>query len=292
MTRSMTGFGKAAGEYDGQTITVEVSAVNSRYLDCNLRMPPAWNALDPIIKQTVRKHIQRGKLTVSVNRKRTMSSAKSVKFDQGIAQQYLDASKELASMIGSYETLPLSVLAQLDGVLYHEEADEDLSAVEPVLVGITEEALSRLDAMRAKEGKALSEDVLLRINLIRNGVTEIETRLPELNALYEERLRTRINELRAETSITDERMALEVALMAEKSDVTEEVVRLKAHLDHLAEILGSKEPSGRKLDFLTQEVHREVNTLGVKTRDANVAKSVIGLKSEVEKMREQIQNIE
>jgi len=288
----MTGFGKASGEFDGQSITVEVSAVNSRYLDCNLRIPPAWSALDPVVKQTVRKHIQRGKLTLTINRKRTLSSARSIKFDQGIAQQYLDASKELASMIGSYETLPLPVLAQLDGVLYHEEADEDLTAVEPILTRVVEDALGKLDAMRATEGKALAEDVRLRIGLIRQGVAEIEARLPELNALYEERLRTRINELRESTNITDERMAIEVALMAEKSDVTEEVVRLKQHLEHLEEILDAKEPSGRKLDFLTQEVHREVNTLGVKTRDANVAKGVIGLKAEVEKMREQIQNIE
>lgn len=292
MTRSMTGFGKAAGEYNGQAITVEVSAVNSRYLDCNLRLPPSWNSLDPILKQTFRKHIQRGKLTVTVNRKRTMSATKSVKFDAGIAQQYLDAAKELTSMIGSYETLPLHVLAQLDGVLYHEEADEDLSAVEPILVKIAEDAIARLDEMRANEGKALAEEIRVRVGLIRQGTGNIEARLPELNALYEERLRTRINELRTETNITDERMAIEVALMAEKSDVTEEVVRLKQHLDHMIEILDAKEPSGRKLDFLTQEIHREVNTLGVKTRDANVAKDVLGLKAEVEKMREQIQNIE
>ena len=292
MTRSMTGFGKAAGEFGGQAITVEVSAVNSRYLDCNLRLPPAWGALDPVIKQTVRKHIQRGKLTITVNRKRAMSAARSIRFDAGIAQQYLDAAKELASMIGTYETMSLSVLAQLDGVMYHEEADEDLSALEPELTKIVEESLRQLDIMRANEGRALAEEVRQRIAFIREGVSGIETRLPELNTLYEERLRTRINELRTETNITDERMAIEVALMAEKSDVTEEVVRLKAHLDHLEEILGSKEPSGRKLDFLTQEVHREVNTLGVKTRDANVAKEVVSLKAEVEKMREQIQNIE
>lgn len=292
MTRSMTGFGKATGEIDGQAITVEVGAVNSRYLDYNLRLPPAWSSLDPVIKQTVRKHIQRGKLTITVNRKRTMSAARSIRFDQGIAQQYLEAAKELASMIGTYETMSLSVLAQLDGVLYHEEADEDLSAVEPVLTKIVEEALRQLDIMRASEGKALAEEIRQRVALIRSGVAAIETRLPELNALYEERLRTRINELRTETSITDERMAIEVALMAEKSDVTEEVVRLKAHLDHMEEILGSKDPAGRKLDFLTQEIHREVNTLGVKTRDANVAKDVVSLKAEVEKMREQIQNIE
>lgn len=292
MTRSMTGFGKAAGEFNGQAISVEVSAVNSRYLDCNLRLPPSWGALDPVLKQTIRKHIQRGKLTVTVNRKRTMSAAKTIKFDAGIAQQYLDAAKELTAMSGSYETLSLSVLAQLDGVLYQEEAEEDLNAIEPVLVKITEEALGQLDRMRANEGKALAEEIRQRAAFIRQGVASIEARLPDLNAAYEERLRARIKDLRAEANITDERMAIEVALMAEKSDVTEEVVRLKAHLDHLEDILGSKEPSGRKLDFLTQEIHREVNTLGVKTRDANVAKEVLGLKAEVEKMREQIQNIE
>ena len=157
---------------------------------------------------------------------------------------------------------------------------------------IAEDAIARLDEMRANEGKALAEEIRVRVGLIRQGAGNIEARLPELNALYEERLRTRINELRTETNITDERMAIEVALMAEKSDVTEEVVRLKQHLDHMIEILDAKEPSGRKLDFLTQEIHREVNTLGVKTRDANVAKDVLGLKAEVEKMREQIQNIE
>ncbi|MCC6489835.1 MAG: YicC family protein [Candidatus Hydrogenedentes bacterium] len=292
MSRSMTGFGKATGEFDGQTLTVELSSVNGRYLDCSLRIPPAWSALEPVVKQTVRNFIARGKVNVTINRRRGNSSVRSVHFDPAVAQQYLDASKALGSMLGSFETLSLNVLAQLEGVMYQEEAEEDIEAIQPVLVGVLEEALRKLDAMRAVEGKALLEDIRSRIGLMRKGLNAVEERLPELNAIYEARLRTRIEELKASAGLTEERIAIEVALMAEKSDVTEEVVRFKTHLDHMEEILGSKEPAGRRLDFLTQEIQREANTLGVKTRDANVAKEVLELKSELEKIREQIQNIE
>ncbi len=292
MSRSMTGFGKATGEFDGETLTVELSAVNGRYLDCNLRMPTAWAALEPVVKQTVRKHIARGKLNVTVSRRRNTSSNRSVHFDHGLAQQYLDASKELGAMLGTFETLSLNVLAQLEGVFYQEDADEDLNALEPVLIAVLEEALNKLDSMRTVEGKSLEDDVRRRIGVMRERLAVIEERLPELNEHYETRLRTRINELNVESDLTEERIAIEVALMAEKNDVTEEVVRFKTHLDHMVEILESKEPVGRRLDFLTQEIQREVNTLGVKTRDANVAKEVLDLKGELEKIREQIQNIE
>lgn len=292
MSRSMTGFGKAVGEFDGQSVTVELSSVNGRYLDCNVRIPPSWSALEPALKQTVRKHLSRGKLNVTVIRRRTQTSNRSVMFDQKLAQQYLDASKELGTMLGSYETLSLNVLAQLEGVMYQEDTDEDIEALEPILCGILEGALEKLNGMRETEGKALEEDIRGRLVVMRETLASIEARLPELNAAYETRLRTRIHELNAEAGLTEERIAIEVALMAEKSDVTEEVVRFKTHLDHMEEILSSKESIGRRLDFLTQEIQREANTLGVKTRDANVAKEVLDLKAEIEKIREQIQNIE
>jgi uncharacterized protein (TIGR00255 family) len=292
MSRSMTGFGKATGEFDGQAITIELSSVNGRYLDCNLRMPPAWSALEPVVKQTVRKHIARGKLNVTVIRRRTESSNRSVRFDPDLAQQYLDASKELSTLLGSYETLSLNVLVELEGVLYQEETDEDIEALEPSLVSVLEAALEKLDGMRLTEGKALEQDVRSRLVSMRATLSSIEARLPELNSAYETRLRTRIRDLNAEAGLTEERIAIEVALMAEKTDVTEEVVRFRTHLDHMEEILASKDSIGRRLDFLTQEIQREVNTLGVKTRDANVAKEVLDLKAETEKIREQIQNIE
>lgn len=292
MSRSMTGYGKAAGEFDGQSLTVEISSVNHRYLDCSLRLPSAWVGLDPIVKQTVRKHITRGKLTINVSRKRALTSTRSVRFDNDVAKQYLEASKELAQLIGTYETLSLNVLAQLEGVFYQEEGDEDLTAVEPVVVRVAEEALTRLNEMRAQEGKHLAEDARQRVDGLRALLADIEKRLPELRVLYEERLRARMAELSAETNLTEDRLALEVAMLAEKSDVTEEVVRLKTHFNHMTEMLDAQEPSGRRLDFLSQEIQREINTLGVKTRDGNVAKIVLEMKAELEKIREQIQNIE
>jgi uncharacterized protein (TIGR00255 family) len=186
----------------------------------------------------------------------------------------------------------LNVLVELEGVLYQEETDEDIEALEPSLVSVLEAALEKLDGMRLTEGKALEQDVRSRLVSMRATLSSIEARLPELNSAYETRLRTRIRDLNAEAGLTEERIAIEVALMAEKTDVTEEVVRFRTHLDHMEEILASKDSIGRRLDFLTQEIQREVNTLGVKTRDANVAKEVLDLKAETEKIREQIQNIE
>ena len=160
------------------------------------------------------------------------------------------------------------------------------------LVQIVSEALDRLDEMRLTEGKALADDVVHRVTLIHEALATIEERLPELCRLYEERLRTRIAELLADASFAEELVVAEVAIMAEKSDVTEEIVRLKAHLAHLLELLDSDEPVGRRLDFLAQEAQREVNTLGAKVRDSEVGREILRIKSELEKIREQVQNIE
>lgn len=293
MVRSMTGFGKADGEFNGDVVTVELSSVNHRFLDCSVRLPNLWSALDPVVKETVRKHLSRGKINVMVNRKRGPSSQPyTVLLDTSIARQYLNASRELVQLLGSMETLSLDVLAQLEGVFCYEEPEEDLEKARGVVVQALSAALERLDAMRAVEGKALADELAHRMALMREALTVIEQRLPELNALYERRLRTRIAELKTDATITEERMALEIALMADKGDVTEEAVRLKTHLDHALELLAGDEPVGRELTFLTQELQREVNTLGSKIRDGEVIKDVLRMKSEVEKMREQVQNIE
>ncbi|HOS04223.1 MAG TPA: DUF1732 domain-containing protein, partial [Candidatus Hydrogenedentes bacterium] len=190
------------------------------------------------------------------------------------------------------EPLSLSVLAQMDGVFFQEEEDEDLETAKELVTAVVGEALKKLDAMRAQEGQALADDLRRRLSHMRTVLASIEERLPALNERYETRLRTRIEELKSDLSLTEERIAIEVALMAEKGDVTEEVVRLRTHLDHAEELLSSGEAVGRRLDFLAQEIQREVNTLGVKTRDADVAKEILGMKAELEKIREQVQNIE
>ena len=293
MLRSMTGFGKADGESDGDVISVELTAVNHRYLDCSVRLPNAWNALEGVVRETVRKHIARGKVYVVVNRKRGADSRRqTVVLDAGLAQQYIDAARDLVQLSGKMDTLSVDVLAQLEGVFYHEEPEDDLNQVKDVLLRVTTQALGRADAMRVTEGEALGEEVAGRVALIREALTAIEGRLPELNALYEQRLRTRIEELQGDPELTEERIAIEIALMADKGDVAEEVVRIKTHLDHALELLEKEEPVGRELNFLTQELQREVNTLGSKVRDSAVVKEVLRMKSELERFREQVQNIE
>jgi uncharacterized protein (TIGR00255 family) len=288
----MTGFGKASREFKGELISIELNSVNHRFVDISLRMSSAWAALDAEVKQEIRRHIDRGKINITVNRRREKSSGHSVQLDKQVAQQYMDAFRELQLMARRNEELSLNTLVRLEGVFYSEDSVEDLDELRPVLLGIVAEAMGQMNEMRLAEGRALEEDLRQRVILMREALATIEMRLPDLNKQYEERIRTRIAELQAEISVSEERIALEVALLAEKADVTEEVVRFKTHLDHMLELLKSSEPVGRRLDFLSQEIGREVNTLGVKTRDSDVAKEVIQLKSELEKIREQLQNME
>ena len=291
--RSMTGFGRADIEYNGDTISVELSSVNHRFLDCSVRMPSAWSPLDAVVKEAVREQLSRGKVNVSINRRRgTGTQSQSILFDADIARQYMVASKQLAEMLGSMESLSLNVLARLEGVFRQEEAEEDLEKVREMLSRILADALGKLNAMRTTEGAALTQELTYRITLMREALDTIEKRLPELNGVYEQRLRTRIEELKGDTALTEDRIAMEIAFMADKGDVTEEVVRLKTHFDHATDLFARNEPVGRELTFLAQELQREVNTLGSKIRDSEITKEVLRMKSELERLREQVQNIE
>ncbi|MDQ1257793.1 MAG: YicC family protein [Candidatus Hydrogenedentes bacterium] len=292
MTQSMTGFGKASRELDGDTVTVELSTVNHRFLDCCCHLPGVWSALEPAVKETVRKHLSRGRVNVWVMRKRAATSSHSVTVDRELAKQYIDAARELGHMLGSMQTLSLDVLAGLDGVLTHEDAQEDLDRAEAVVVDALVEAVTALNAMRAVEGEALEAELRLRIDAIREALATVEARLPDLEAAYEARLRARIEDLKAGAEVTEDRLALELAMLADKGDVTEETVRLKTHLNHAIELLSNGEPAGREINFLAQEIQREVNTLGSKIRDTEVAREVLRMKAELEKFREQAQNIE
>ena len=292
MLHSMTGFGKSSGEFEGDTVSVELSAVNHRYLDTSVRLPYAWSSLEPVVKETVRKRVSRGKINLTISRKCGTTSRQTVYLDADLARQYVEAARELVQLLGTMESLRLDTLVQLEGVFYHEEPEEDLDQVQVVVVAALEQALDRLNEMRLTEGKALAAELETRVGLMRQAVAVIEERLPELNTVYEQRLRARIDELKGDTAITEERIALEIALMADKGDVTEEVVRLKTHLDHVIELIGNEESVGRELNFLAQELQREINTLGSKVRDASVTREVLRLKSDLERFREQIQNIE
>ena len=292
MVRSMTGFGKASCEYAEGTISIELSSVNHRYLDSSVRLPSEWSSLEPVLRDALKERLSRGKINVSVSRKRNGGDAQRIRLDRDVAEQYIRASKELGELLDSTEPLSLQTLAQFENVFTYEEGEEDLDEAKDVLMKLLRDAVSHLDAMRETEGKALARDLAHRIGLIRESVRAVEERLPALNEVFAERLRARIEELGQDTSITEERIAMEVAIMADKGDVTEEVVRLNSHLDHAEELLRSAEPVGRKLNFLSQEVQREINTLGSKVRDTDVIRQVLEMKSELERIREQIQTIE
>ncbi len=292
MIRSMTGFGKAACDYRNSMVSVELSTVNHRYLDASLRVPYEWSSAEPALRELLKDFLSRGKLNVSINRKRLGTGEKPLVLDTMVAQQYIDAARELGHMTGDESTLELNTLAQLPGVFQQQDEDEDVDAAQVMLLGVLSEALTQLNTMRDVEGQKLNDDLRLRIELIATSLAAVETRLPELSELYATKLRERIAELTEDSALTEDRIALEVAVLSDKGDVTEEVVRLKSHMEHALELMGSDEPCGRQLNFLTQEFQREINTLGSKVRDTDVVRHVLTMKSELEKFREQIQNIE
>lgn len=292
MTRSMTGFGRATAELDEEHIILEVNTVNHRFLDCSFRIPHAWASVEPALREAVKKALGRGKVNINVRRDYGVSGRQTVRFDAEVARQYMEAGREISNILHTTEALSLDTLATLEGVFFLEEPEQDLDAVQEALVSGLSEALEQLNAVRENEGQVLADDVRNRVAQIREALAAIEARLPELSAAYEERLRTRVAELNGEAGLTEDRIALEVTLMAEKADVNEEVVRLKSHLEQVEEQLVSTAPIGRDLNFLAQEIQREVNTLGAKLRDIGVTREVLRMKSELEKIREQVQNIE
>ncbi|MBL7648370.1 MAG: YicC family protein [Candidatus Hydrogenedentes bacterium] len=292
MTRSMTGFGRVSADIDNESVTIEVSTVNHRFLECTFRMPSVWAALETPLRNLVKDALSRGKLNVSIRRSRGPMGRPAIHFDAENAKQYIDASKELARLMNSTGAMSLDVLAQMEGVFYQEEQEQDLDAVKDPLCAAFVEALNQLNQSRAEEGESLARDVAARITEMQDALSIIEGMLPDLAQAYEERLRARVNELNVDVGLTQERLAIEIALMADKMDVNEEVVRLKSHFEKVLSLLRQKEPIGRDLNFLSQELQREINTLGSKMRDLDVTREVLRLKAELEKLREQAQNIE
>ena len=292
MARSMTGFGKASTEYAGEVVSIEATSVNHRFLDCTMRLPGAWSALEGTLRELVKRRLARGKVNLFFNRKRGATTRQVVCFDAGVARQYVEASRELSAIMETTQAISLDVLAQMEGVFYQQEREDDLDEVQAMLESLLENALEQLNAMRAEEGRRLAEEMLGQLAMMRETLAGVEERLPALGEAYAERLRSRLRELNADAGVTEDRLALELAIMADKADVTEEVVRLKAHFDQVAGHLASDDSSGRELNFIAQEIQREVNTLGSKLRDADVSRDVVRMKAELEKLREQAQNIE
>jgi len=294
LVKSMTGYGRARETRNGRDITVEVRSVNNRYLDCTVKMPRAYIFAEDAVKAAVQKAASRGKVDVFISVDSLGAEETVVKVNEPLAKQYIDAMKQLISLGGGYvkSEYRATDLARLPDVLTVTKAEEDLETISADLGAVLDEALKNYVAMREVEGKKLAEDILSRLETIEAITAKVEERSPKTVAEYREKLTARMNEVLQSTTIDESRILAEAAIFADKVAVDEETVRLRSHLAQLREMLCSDIPVGRKLDFLIQEVNRESNTIGSKCTDLEISKWVVDLKAEIEKIREQVQNIE
>lgn len=293
MIKSMTGYGRAREMLHKRDITVEVRSVNNRYLDCTVKMPRMYAFAEDAVKQRVQQAVSRGKVDVFITVDASAADVAKVTVNRELAAQYAAALRELAEVCGptAYQVTP-EQLARFPDVLSVTKADEDLETVSGDLCTVLDEALAAYNAMRAVEGEKLAEDIGNRLTNIETYTGQVEARSPETVAEYRRKLTARMEEVLQSTTIDEQRILTEAAIYADKVAVDEETVRLRSHVAQLRTMLDSDEPMGRKMDFLIQEVNRESNTIGSKCNDVSIAQVVVGLKAEVEKMREQVQNVE
>ncbi len=293
MIKSMTGYGRAREMLHLRDITVEVRSVNNRYLDCTVKMPRMYAFAEDAIKQCVQQAVSRGKVDVYITVDASAADVAKVTVNRELAGQYAAALQELAQVCGQtgYSVSP-ETLSRFPDVLTVTKADEDLETVSADLCTVLREALDAYNAMRAVEGKKLAEDISHRLDVILDNTARVEQRSPETVAEYRAKLTARMQEVLQSATVDPQRILTEAAIYADKVAVDEETVRLRSHVSQLRTMLESDEPMGRKMDFLIQEVNRESNTIGSKCSDVAIAQVVVDLKAEVEKMREQVQNVE
>ena len=293
MIKSMTGYGRARELLNKRDITVEVRSVNNRYLDCTVKLPRMYAFAEDAVKQRVQQAVSRGKVDVFITVDASAADVAQVTVNRELAAQYAAAMGELAELCGpiAWKLTP-EVLARFPDVLTVTKADEGLESVSADICAVLDEALAAYHTMRAVEGKRLAEDIAGRLDHIEAYTGQVEARSPETVAEYRAKLTARMQEVLQSTTIDDQRILAEAAIYADKVAVDEETVRLRSHVAQLRGMLESDEPMGRKMDFLIQEVNRESNTIGSKCGDVSIAQVVVNLKAEVEKMREQVQNVE
>ena len=292
MVKSMTGYGRAREMRNGRDITVEVRSVNNRYLDCTVKMPRAYIFAEDRMKARVQQAISRGKVDVFVTIDASAADAAVVAVNEPLARGYYDALTRLKTMFDLSGDITPEVLAKFPDVLAVTKAEEAVEAIAADICAVLDDALASYNAMRAVEGEKLAADVAGRITTIEAVVGKVEERSPQTVAAYRQRLEAKMQEVLQSTTIDESRILTEAAIFADKIAVDEETVRLRSHIAQLQAMLVSGEPVGRKLDFLIQEVNRECNTIGSKCNDLTIAQDVVNMKAEVEKIREQVQNME
>lgn len=292
MIKSMTGYGRGECEENNRRFVIEIKSVNNRYLDINIRLPKHLIALEDNIRKYISARVSRGKIDVFVNQDKFSDDDIKVVLDEQIASYYYNVYSELKKKFNLQEEITLSLLAKAPDVIIIEKNEEDIETVWETMKKALDEALSVFIDMRTKEGLKLKQDILERCAIINRKVDLIEKRSPGIIEEYREKIKLRVSEFLKDVEIDEAKLLNEVAFFADKVNIDEEITRLKSHIEQIRATLESDEAVGRKLDFLIQEMNRETNTIGSKANDLYIANLVIDIKSELEKIREQVQNIE
>jgi uncharacterized protein (TIGR00255 family) len=292
MIKSMTGYGSAKGTVEGIEVSVELKSVNNKFLDTSVRMPRSFLFAEETVKQAVSSHISRGKVDVFVTVDSSMADDVVVRVNEPLLKGYLDALKLISDKYGVESDLSVMNLSRIPDVLSVEKKELDAEAVAEGIRNIAEKALCDFDRMRIVEGEKLKADVLSKLKNIEDYVSVIERDSPNTVKEYREKLFAKLTDVLGSSDIDESRILTEAAIFADKIAVDEETVRLRSHIAQLKNMLETGSPIGRKIDFLLQEFNREANTTGSKCQNSDIAHVVVDLKSEIEKIREQIQNIE
>ena len=292
MIKSMTGYGSAKGFADDLEISVEVKSVNNRYLDASVRMPRSFLFAEDAVKSAISRHISRGKVDMFVTIDSAGANDISVKINEPLLRGYLDALALISEKYGLENDLTAISASRFPDVLSVEKKEMNTDSVLDGIVAVAEEALCDFDAMRQREGEKLCADVLEKLETISSLVAIVEKEAPRTVEAYQNRLRDKLNEVLSSAGVDENRILAEAAIFADRIAVDEETVRLRSHMSQLRSMLAGASPIGRKIDFLIQEFNREANTIGSKCQNSDIAHVVVDLKSEIEKIREQIQNME
>lgn len=292
MIRSMTSFGRSSSE-EGQkrVFTVEMKSVNSRYLDVNIRMPKTLISLEEEIRKMISNSLNRGKVDVFINLKNYNDGSGIPKVDINLAQGYLECLKEIEEKLGVKNDISVMQIARFPEVITVVEEEDKIEEVWQELKPLINDSLDMMIGMREVEGNKLKEDILFKISAIEELVSKVEEFADTIPKAFKVKLDERVKELLGNVDIDESRIAMEVCMLADKATVDEEIIRLRSHINQVRETLNLKEPVGRKLDFIVQEMNRETNTIGSKSSDIQMTNIVIDIKNILEKIREQVQNI-
>lgn len=292
MVKSMTGYGRCEETVGGRHITVELKSVNHKYFEFSPRVTRGYGFLEDKLKSYVQSRVARGKIDLFLSIETLEDADVVVSVNHSLAAGYIAALREITERYKLPDTVTVNSLSRYSDIFSVHKAPEDEEAIWAAVQPVAEKAVDAFIAMRETEGRRLYEDVMARAAVILELVGKIEARSPETVKAYRERLEMKLREVLSDTAIDEQRILTEAAIFADKVAVDEETVRLRSHFEQLKSLLGAEEPSGRKMDFLVQEMNRETNTIGSKASDSQIAYMVVDIKAEIEKIREQIQNIE